>query len=106
MRLIIIALLVLIASCLMTASAVRVGGGIKANLDPISIGGPSSNVVAIHYDPVGYHIMMPSILPQQYSPGLMNLSSGVRYFGRDFQLGMIDDNYAGAPFLIQVLADP
>lgn len=106
MKLKIIALLVLIVSCLATASAVRVGGGIKVNLDPISIGDPSSNVTAIHYDPVGYHIMIPSIIPQQYSPGLMNSSSGMHYFGRDFQLGMIDSNYAGAPFLIQVLADP
>ncbi len=101
-------LLILTVLCLAPASAVRVGGwsNMHSDPDPISLGSPSSNVTVIHYDPVGYYFMMPLIMPQQYSQGLMNLSSSVHYFGRDFQLGMLDDNYAGAPFLIQVLSDP
>ncbi len=69
--------------------------------DPIYLGGVfSSGSALIYYEPVGTHVMAPqfgAIAPQYTS----------RYFfGKDFSLGTIDNNYHGTPFLTQFLADP
>lgn len=98
--------LILLVSCTAPAYAVRVGGGLSHYPDPVPVSTVPPNMIVIHYYPLGYHLMTPLISPQWNSPGLMNLSGGAYYFGRDFDLGMIDNNYAGAPFVLQVLADP
>lgn len=106
MKPILIILLVFLASCTAPACAVRVGGGLGIYPDAMPVGTVAPNITSIHYYPLGYHLMTPSISPQWNSLGMVNLSSSVYYFGRDFDLGMIDNNYAGAPFILQVLADP
>ncbi len=99
-------LLISLISGLAPSHALRVGGGLSVYPEPMPVGTIPPNMAGIHYYPLGYHIMTPSISPKWSSLGLMNSSSDVYYFGRDFDVGMIDNNNAGAPFILQVLADP
>jgi len=56
--------------------------------------------VALQYNPVGAHIMndQNGIVVPKYASQY--------YFGRDFSLGTIDNNYPGTPFILQYLSDP
>ncbi len=75
---------------------------------PISLSKEISGNFAVQYEPVGSHIMGYQIgmfAAQNASP-IWNQGAPRYYFGRDFQLGLIDNNYPGAPFITQFLADP
>ena len=56
--------------------------------------------VALQYYPIGAHIMndQNGIVVPKYASQY--------YFGRDFSLGTIDNNYPGTPFILQYLSDP
>ena len=56
--------------------------------------------VSLQYNPVGVHIM-------NYQNGIVTPKYASQYyFGRDFSLGTIDNNYPGTPFILQYLSDP
>jgi len=54
----------------------------------------------LKYNPVGVHIMndQNGVVTAKYDSQY--------YFGRDFSLGTIDNNYPGTPFILQYLSDP
>jgi hypothetical protein len=115
-----ICLLVLASGLIYLApsSAVNIGGvhphfapislSMEISSPPISLSKEISNGSAIHYEPIGSHIMSYQIgmaTPQNAS-NIWKQEIPRYYFGRDFELGMIDSNYPGTPFLTQFLADP
>ena len=119
----VIALTLLIAFVLFLApsSAVDVGIWDHGLPAPVPVGGGSFDPVQINYNPVGYNIAIPLYMQgissqypysqypyNQYQANLPPLPSGGNafYFGRDFVLGMVDSNYYGSPFSLQLLADP
>ncbi len=98
-----------------TSSAIVLGKWTNVNPDPVSLSNSNLNIAVIQYTPVGNHIMtMPfysqsyaqGIYTQQYNYQFLNYRQGSYYFGRDFLLGTIDNNYPGNAFLTQFLADP
>jgi hypothetical protein len=104
--------------CLAPSSAVNIGGvhphftpislSMEISSAPLSLCKETFNSSAIHYEPIGAHIMSYQIglaTPQNVS-NMWEQEIPRYYFGRDFQLGTIDSNYPGTPFLTQFLADP
>ncbi len=88
---------------LANSEAVDIGShthGIHPNVAPISLSKGTWSATAINYEPIGHHVMNYQIgmtVPQYTSPRY--------YFGKDFQLGTIDNNY-DVNFITQFLADP
>ena len=74
---------------------------IMTRATPISLGmGMPNDPVMLQYNPVGAHIM-------NHQNGIFIPKHASQYhFGRDFSLGLIDNNYQGTPFLLQSLSDP
>ena len=111
-------LLILAVSLISIAqsSAVSIGGAhphptpislsTLSSSPPISLSRESTENFAVQYEPKGFHIMAYQI-GMFADPSLMwNQGTSRYYFGKDFQLGMIDSNYPGTPFITQFLADP
>jgi hypothetical protein len=111
-------LLIVIVSLISLAqsSAVSIGGAhphqtpislsTLSSSPPISLNRESTDIFAVQYEPKGFHIMAYQI-GMFADPSLMwNQGTSRYYFGKDFQLGMIDSNYPGTPFITQFLADP
>ena len=63
-----------------------------ASSPPISLSRESTDNFAVQYEPKGFHIMAYQI-GMFADPSLMwNQGTSRYYFGKDFQLGMIDSN--------------
>lgn len=95
--------LAIVLICFANSGAVDIGShthGIHPDIAPVSLSEGISSGTAINYELIGLHVMNYQIgmpVPQYTSPRY--------YFGKDFQLGTIDNNY-DVNFITEFLADP
>lgn len=89
---------------------IRVGKEDFAKSAPLPLGNSVPDAPFIRHDPIGRHIMLMPVYAErttflQNYPGSIGQSGKAYFFGRDFSLGTINNNY-DVNFITQFLADP
>jgi hypothetical protein len=90
---------------------IRVGNGNIAKSDPLPLSSSTLSTFVIRYNTIGRHIMLMPVYAermafQRHDQGMLGQKGNAYFFGKDFSLGTIDNNYGDAPFITQFLADP
>jgi hypothetical protein len=90
---------------------ISVGGRDFGKSNPLPLGSSKLGKSVINYNPIGRHVMLMPVYDEKKAfwrndLGMPGRDGNAYFFGRDFSLGTIDNNYADAPFITQFLADP